>query len=103
MVLPPLVRILGDFRDIFGEPDLKRGGKRISGVAMASASRNQVEKLTKGMVSVVEFMLKARDHEVLIDKDINCTVEIVCRFGGKNVMDALTTITKRCSKGMSMI
>jgi hypothetical protein len=58
---------------------------------MASTNRNQGEKLTKGMVPVVEFMLKARDRHALIDKSVDRIVEIVGRFGGKNIMDFLAT------------
>jgi hypothetical protein len=35
---------------------------------MASMSGTQGEELTKGMVSVIEFMLKARDREASIGK-----------------------------------
>jgi ferritin len=41
------------------------------------------------MVSVVEFILKAKDWEVLINKAVNRTVEIAGRFGGKNIIDFL--------------
>jgi hypothetical protein len=58
---------------------------------MASTSGTQGEELTKGMVSVVEFMLKARDREALIDKVVDRTVEIAGRFGGKNITDFLAT------------
>ena len=58
---------------------------------MASTSGNQGEELTKGMVSVVEYMLKMRDREALIDKAVDRTVEIVGRFGGKNITDFLAT------------
>ena len=58
---------------------------------MALASGIQGEELTKGMVSVMEFMLKARDRESLIDKDIDRTLKIAGRFCGKNVTDFLTT------------
>jgi hypothetical protein len=43
------------------------------------------------MVSVVEFMLKARDREALINKVVDRTVEIARRFGPKNIMDFLAT------------
>jgi hypothetical protein len=58
---------------------------------MASTSGTQGEELTKGMVSVVEFMLKARDQEALIDKAVDRTVEIDGRFGGKNITNFLAT------------
>ena len=58
---------------------------------MASTSGNQGEELTKGMVSVVEYMLKMRDREALIDKAVDRTVEIAGRFGGKNITDFLAT------------
>jgi dephospho-CoA kinase len=58
---------------------------------MASTSGTQGEELTKGMVSVVEFMLKARDREALIDKAVDRTVEIAGRFGGKNITNFLAT------------
>ena len=47
--------------------------------------------MTKGMVSVVEFMLKARDREALIDKAVDRTVEIAGRFSGKNITQFLST------------
>ena len=43
------------------------------------------------MVSVVEYMLKARGRETLIDNVVDRTVEIVGRFGGKNITDFLAT------------
>ena len=43
------------------------------------------------MVSVVEYMLKMRDREALIDKVVDRTVEIAGRFGGKNITDFLAT------------
>jgi hypothetical protein len=58
---------------------------------MASTSGTQGEELAKGMVSVVDFMLKATDREALFDKVVNRTVEITGRFGGKNIMDFLAT------------
>jgi hypothetical protein len=58
---------------------------------MASTSGTQGEELTKGMVSVMEFMLKVRDREELIDKGVDRTVEIAKRFGGKNIRDFLVT------------
>ena len=59
---------------------------------MASTSGNEGEKLTKGMVvSVVEYMLKMRDREALINRAVDQTVEIAGRFGGKNITDFLAT------------
>jgi DNA-binding protein len=58
---------------------------------MASTSGTQGGLLTKGMVSVMEFMLKARDREALIDKAIDRTVEIARRFGGQNITKNLAT------------
>ena len=58
---------------------------------MASTSGSQGEELTKSMVSVVEYMLKVRDREALIDKVVDHTVDIAARFGGKNVTDFLAT------------
>ena len=43
---------------------------------MASTSGNQGEELTKGMVSIVEYMLKMRDREALIDKAVDRTVSL---------------------------
>jgi hypothetical protein len=34
------------------------------------------EEMTKGMMQIVELMLKARDGEALIDKAVDRTVEI---------------------------
>ena len=47
---------------------MKEAVRRILSAGMASTSGNQEEELTKGMVSVVEYMLKMRDREALIDK-----------------------------------
>ena len=47
--------------------------------------------LRQGMVSVVEYMLKMRDREALIDKAVDRTVEIAGQFGGKNITDFLST------------
>jgi hypothetical protein len=58
---------------------------------MALTSGTRGEELTKGMVSVVEFMLKARDWEALIDKVVYRTMEIAGRFGGKNITNFLVT------------
>jgi hypothetical protein len=58
---------------------------------MASTSGTQEEELTKGMVSVMEFMLKVRHREALIDKAVDKTVVIAGRFGGKNITDFLIT------------
>ena len=79
------------FRDIFGEPDVKEAVERISSTKMASTSGTQGEELTKGMVSVVEFMLKERDREALVHKVVDRIVEIVGRFGGKNIINFLAT------------
>jgi hypothetical protein len=38
---------------------------------MASTSGTQGEELTKRMVSIVEFMLKVRDWEALIEKVVD--------------------------------
>ena len=43
------------------------------------------------MVSVVEYMLKMRDREALIDKVVDRTVEIAGWFGGKNITNFLAT------------
>ena len=79
------------FRDIFGEPDVKRGSRRISSAKMASTSGTQGEELTKGMVFVVEFMLNERDREALVDKAVDRTLETAGRFGGKNITNFLAT------------
>ena len=70
---------------------MKEAVRRILSATMASTSGNQGEELTKGMVSVVEYMLKMRDREALIDKAVDRTVEIAGRFGGKNITDFLAT------------
>ena len=70
---------------------MKEAVRRILSATMASTSGNQGEELTKGMVSVVEYMLKMRDREALIDKAVDRTVEIAGRFGGKNITDFLST------------
>jgi hypothetical protein len=49
------------------------------------------EEMTKGMMQIVELMLKARDREALIDKAVDRTVEIAGRFDGKNVTKFLAT------------
>ena len=64
---------------------MKEAVRRISSATMASKSGNQGEELTKGMVSVVQYMLKMRDREALIDKVVDLTVEIAGQFGGKNI------------------
>ena len=64
------------FPNIFGEPDVKGGGRRILSATMTSTSRIKGQELTKGMVSIVEFMLKAGDRETLIDKAVDQTMEI---------------------------
>ena len=69
---------------------MKEAVQRISSATMASTSGNQGEELTKAMVSVVEYMLKMRDREALIEK-ADRTVEIAGRFGGKNITDFLAT------------
>ena len=89
--MPQVHVSLSYFRDIFGEPDVKQDGRRISRVAMASTSGSQGEELMKGMVSVVEYVLKTRVQEALIDKAVDRTVEIAGRFGGKNITDFLAT------------
>ena len=75
---------------------------RISSTTMASTSGTQEEDLMKGMVSVVEYMLKVRNREALIDKVVDPTVEIVGRFGGKNITDFLATyrneMKQRCKR-----
>ena len=43
------------------------------------------------MVSIVEFMLKTTDRKASIDKEVDRTLEIVGRFGGRNVTYFLTT------------
>ena len=42
-------------------------------------------------VSIVEYILKVRDREALIDKVVDRMVDIAGRFGGKNVTDSLAT------------
>jgi hypothetical protein len=73
-------RICLYFLDIFGEPDVKGRSRRISGAEMASAVYSTCvsrgEEMTKGMMQIVEFMLKGRDREALIDKAVDWTVEI---------------------------
>ena len=58
---------------------------------MSSTSGMQGEDLTKSMVSIVEFMLKARDGEALIDNAVDRTVEIAGQFNGKNIMEFLSS------------
>ena len=70
---------------------MKEAVRRISSATMASTSGYQGEELTKGMVSVVEYMLKMRNREALIDKVVDRTVEIAGRFGGKNITNFLAT------------
>ena len=48
--------------------------RRISSATMASTRRNQGEELKKGMVYVVEYMLKVRYREALIDKAYNLLI-----------------------------
>ena len=47
--------------------------------------------MTKGMVSVIKFMLKERDREALVDKAVDRKVEIGGRFGCKNITNFLAT------------
>ena len=47
---------------------------------MPSKSGSQGEELTKGMVSVVEYILKVIDREAIIDKVVDRTVDIVVCF-----------------------
>ena len=47
--------------------------------------------MTKGMVSVVEYVRKTRDRKALTDKAVDRTMEIAGKFSGKNVMDLLAT------------
>jgi hypothetical protein len=49
------------------------------------------EEMTKGMMQIVELMLKARDREALIDKAVDRTVQITGRFDGKNITKFLAT------------
>jgi hypothetical protein len=49
------------------------------------------EKITKGMMQIMELMLKARDREALIDKAVDQTVEIGGRFDGKNITKFVAT------------
>jgi hypothetical protein len=60
-----LSHILVDYPDIFGEPDMKASSKRISSAMMASAGDSmnvsRGEEMTKGMMQIVELMLKARE------------------------------------------
>jgi hypothetical protein len=78
--LPLLSCILVDYPDIFGEPDVKGSNMRISGAEMTSAGDStgvsRGEEMTKGMMQIVEFMLKARYRDALIDKAVDQTVEI---------------------------
>ena len=55
---------------------MKEAVRRISSATMDLTSGNLGEELTKDMVSVVEYMLKVRDREALIDKAIDCAFEI---------------------------
>ena len=66
--------------------NVKEAVRRISSATMASTSGNQGEELTKGMVSVVEYMMKMRDREVA-----DRTGEISGRFRGKNITYFLAT------------
>ena len=43
------------------------------------------------MVSIVEYVLKMRDREALIDKAVDRIVDIAGRFGGNNITDFLAT------------
>jgi hypothetical protein len=49
------------------------------------------EEMTKGMMQIVELMLKARDREAMIDKVVDRTVQIIGRFDGKNITKFLAT------------
>jgi hypothetical protein len=53
--------------------------------AGGSTGVSRGEEMTKGMMQIVQLMLKARDREALIDKAIDQTVQITCRFDGKNI------------------
>ena len=74
MVAPQLSRVPVDLRDIFGEPDVKRGGRRISSVKMATTSTLtsglRGEKMTKSMALIVEIMLNARDREACQEETV---------------------------------
>ena len=91
-----------DFHDIIsGEPDVKEAVTRVLSATMASTSGNQGEELTKGMVSVVEYMLKMRDREALIDKAVDRTVENVDDLVARTSPIFLLHIETRCNKGIS--
>ena len=51
----------------------------------------QGEELIKGMIAIVEFMLKVRDREALIDKAVDRTVEVAGQFSEKNITQFLST------------
>ena len=70
---------------------------------MASTSGNQEEELMNGMVSVVEYMLKVRDQEALIEKTIDRTVEIAERLVPRTSRIFLLPIRTRCNRGISRI
>jgi hypothetical protein len=74
---------------------VKGSNRRISGVEMALAGDSTCvsrgEEMTKDMMQIIEFMLKASDREPLIDKAIYRTVEITGRFDGKNITKFLAT------------
>jgi hypothetical protein len=93
--LPLLSRILVNYPDIFGGPDVKGSSSRIFGAEMASIGASigvsRGEEMTKGMMQIVELMLKARDREALIDKAVDRTVQITGRFDGKNITKFLAT------------
>ena len=82
--------------------DVKQGGRRTSSVTIVSTSGTQREELTKGMVSFVEYMLKTRVREALIDKVVDRIVEIVGRFGCKNAIDFLATNQNEMQKAMQV-
>jgi hypothetical protein len=88
-----LSRILVDYPDIFGEPNVKGSSRRRFGAEMASVSGStgvsRGEEMMKGMMQIVELMLKARDREALIDKAVDRMVQITGRFDGKNITNSL--------------
>ena len=65
---------------------------------MANTS-NQRDELTKGIVPVVEHMLKEIGREVVIDKAIDHKVAIAGQFYGENITDFLANIGR--NKGIS--
>ena len=59
-----------------------------------TTTSNQGDEFTKEILSFLEHMLKARDREAVIDKAVDHTMEIACRFGGENITNFPTMYRK---------